>query len=73
MDVLPYVCEKYEKQISKQHRTKKEKKMIQSILCYFNICHVVIKDDEGIHCIHCGYFKSRYEIMADYHAGCGGL
>jgi hypothetical protein len=47
--------------------------MIQSILCYFNICHVVIKDDEGIHCIHCGYFKSRYEIMADYHAGCGGL
>ena len=27
--------------------------------------------DDGIHCVDCGYFKSKAEHLADLHAGGG--
>ena len=38
----------------------------------FKIVHLRTSwDDDGIHCIDCGYFKDKYTHMADLHAGGG--
>lgn len=37
--------------------------------CYHLRC---IWDDDGIHCVDCGHFRSKYEYMADLHGGGGG-
>ncbi len=30
-----------------------------------------VKNEEGIRCIHCGYFVDKYSAQADMHAGGG--
>lgn len=45
--------------------------MIQKILCKIGIHRRCKYDEEGITCLDCGYFKSKYEHQADLHAGGG--
>jgi hypothetical protein len=40
--------------------------------CTTGICHLrCMWDDDGITCIDCGHFKSKYEHLADLNAGGG--
>lgn len=44
------------------------------ILCFITLKSVHLRcktDDHGITCIDCGYFKSKYEHIADLNAGGG--
>ena len=40
-------------------------------LCFFQIHLRGIKDNKGIRCETCGFFKSKAEHQADLHAGGG--
>ena len=48
------------------------KKLLRRLLCVLGLHkYELAKDKDGCICIYCSKFYSRYEIMADLHAGGG--
>jgi len=41
------------------------------LLCILSIHRRCIKGEKGFTCIDCGFFKCRFEYMADLHSGGG--
>ena len=40
--------------------------LFRKVLCTINIAHLRARwDDDGIHCLDCTFFKSRFEHIAD--------
>ena len=47
--------------------------MFWYICCHLGLHWRCLFEEEGVRCIDCGYFRSKAEVMADWHAGFGPL
>ena len=51
---------------------EKLKRLIRKIGCLTGLYHLrCVWEEDGIHCVDCDHTKSKYEHMADLHAGGG--
>lgn len=46
-------------------------KILRRFLCTIHIHRRCLWKSDGIHCVDCGWFKSKSEHQADLHAGGG--